>query len=168
LTKQYQLNSMLVESAKLRWLQPPRYCVVVAITPYWCVLSGEAPYTILIIFDLTRPGLEPSLSTVRIMNGKQLLFLIRSGGVDIILWLWECIITCRHLKTSCLWKYESFVRIFLFFHFRSVSMFNICVIFIHWTHIFGLWKERLNSNVHQFYQYQHRKLYTVISCVARQ
>ena len=34
---------------------------VFALSPLWCVLSNEATNTNFIVFDLTRPGLEPMI-----------------------------------------------------------------------------------------------------------
>jgi hypothetical protein len=38
---------------------------VCALSPEWCVLSGEATNTNFIVFALTRPGLEPTIYCTR-------------------------------------------------------------------------------------------------------
>jgi hypothetical protein len=66
----YNASSLKQQSAG-RHVAPPGHIILIpsrpvfALSPYCCVLSGEATNTNLIVFGLARPELEPTIYRIR-------------------------------------------------------------------------------------------------------
>jgi hypothetical protein len=67
---------------------------VFALSPKWCVLSGETTNTNCIVFGLTRPGLEPTIYRTRLkyvlelaLNNNHVFTLYKEHDKDIVKFL---------------------------------------------------------------------------------